>query len=59
MSSKTEKIISVLERHGVMETPDIAVHSNIPAYIVERVLIKLEDSGRVFAVGDESWQLNG
>ena len=58
MSSKTERITRALKMHGIMETSDIAEHTNIKAHIVEQVLRKMEDSGDVFAISDDEWQLN-
>jgi len=58
MQSKTEKITEVLEKQGILQTSEVAEHTGLKAEICERVLIKLEDSGIVFAVESDSWMLN-
>ena len=56
--SKTERIVRALSLHGIMETSEIAEHTGLKSEICERVLRKMEESGHVFAVDDDSWMLN-
>jgi len=58
MQSKTERITDALDKQGIMETSEVAEHTGLKTEVCERVLEKMLDSGLVYAVGDQEWQLN-